>query len=50
MREQLLVDKDNLMRQLQLARMDCVRLEGALAYIEGKLKETENDGKPDTEK
>ena len=57
-REELLSDKDKVLRGIeeqrrviQGAQVQILRLEGALAYIEDNLKETEDDRpQPDREK
>lgn len=49
-RTELLTDKDKLLREyqaqqriVQQGQMQMLRLEGAIAYIEGNLKESEDD-------
>ena len=49
-REQLLVDKDKLQKELQLMRVNAIRIEGALAYIESNLEVKDDRPQPDTEK
>lgn len=50
-KEEMVKDRDKLVKELQQTQIHAVRLEGAIAYLNGNLQESANDSKePDTKK